>query len=404
MRILTFTTLYPNASRPSQGLFVETRLRQLLSVSRVQAQVVAPVPWFPSTHPRYGRYAAFASVPKKERRHGIQVSHPRFVSLPKIGMTIAPLLLANAVQPVLERIAREGYKFDLIDAHYFYPDGVAAAILGKRLGVPVVITARGSDLTLLPQYILPRKMIQWAARNAAGLVTVCAALKQPLIALGVPANRIAVLRNGVDLSLFTPVDRDVARRRLGFRRPTLLSVGNLVPLKGHDLTIRALASLPGVDLVIAGDGPQQSALEALARTLGLIERVKFVGVLSQHDLRCYYGAADALVLASSREGWANVLLESMACGTPVIASNVWGTPEVVTAPEAGVLLQERTPQAIATAVTNLLADYPDRAATRRYAERFNWDDTSHGQVALFERVLGRTASRDVVNVVAQEQI
>ena len=404
MRILTFSTLYPNASRPSQGLFVETRLRQLLSVSRVQAQVVAPVPWFPSAHPRYGRYAAFASVPKKERRHGIQVSHPRFVSLPKIGMTIAPLLLANAVQPVLERIAREGYKFDLIDAHYFYPDGVAAAILGKRLGVPVVITARGSDLTLLPQYILPRKMIQWAARNAAGLVTVCAALKQPLIALGVPATRITVLRNGVDLSLFTPVDRDVARRRLGFRRPTLLSVGNLVPLKGHDLTIRALASLPGVDLVIAGDGPQRSALEVLVRTLGLIERVKFVGVLSQHDLRYYYGAADALVLASSREGWANVLLESMACGTPVIASSVWGTPEVVTAPEAGVLLQERTPQAIATAVTNLLADHPDRAATRRYAERFNWDDTSHGQVALFERVLGRTASRDVVNVVAQEQI
>ena len=185
MRILTFSTLYPNASRPSQGLFVETRLRQLLSNSRVQAQVVAPVPWFPSAHPRYGRYAAFASVPKKERRHGIQVSHPRFVSLPKIGMTIAPLLLANAVQPVLERIAREGYKFDLIDAHYFYPDGVAAAILGKRLGVPVVITARGSDLTLLPRYILPRKMIQWAACNAAGLVTVCAALKQPLIALGV---------------------------------------------------------------------------------------------------------------------------------------------------------------------------------------------------------------------------
>jgi len=119
--------------------------------------------------------------------------------------------------------------------------------------------------------------------------------------------------------------------------------------------------------------------------------VKFVGVLPQHDLRNYYGAADALVLASSREGWANVLLESMACGTPVIASNVWGTPEVVTAPEAGILLRVRTPQAIATAVTNLLADYPDRAATRRYAGRFNWDDTSHGQVALFERVLGRDA-------------
>ena len=126
---------------------------------------------------------------------------------------------------------------------------------------------------------------------------------------------------------------------------------------------------------------------ALAQSVGVGERVRFIGVLTQQELRYYYGAADALVLASSSEGWANVLLESMACGTPVIASNVWGTPEVVAAQEAGVLMEERTPQALAASVTHLLANYPERAATRRYAEGFNWDDTTRGQLTLFGRIL-----------------
>lgn len=393
MRILTFSTLYPNAVRPNHGIFVETRLRHLLASGRVEARVVAPVPWFPSGIARFGHYAAFARAPREEQWHGIHVLHPRYLLLPKIGMTLAPLLLAQAVKPVLERILRDGYGFDLIDAHYFYPDGVAAVMLGRRLNKPVIITARGSDLVLLPRYLLPRRMIQWAARNAAGLITVCAALKQALVALGVADARVEVLRNGVDLQLFQPVDRESERRRLGFARTTLLSVGNLVPLKGHDLTIRALALLPGTDLIIAGHGPERGALATLAQSVGVGERVRFIGVLAQQELRYYYGAADALVLASSREGWANVLLESMACGTPVIASNVWGTPEVVAAPEAGVLMQERTPQALAAAVGHLFANYPERAATRRYAERFSWDETTHGQFQLFERVLRVRESR-----------
>ena len=387
MKILTFSTLYPNAARPSQGIFVETRLRHLLASKRVESRVIAPVPWFPSQNPRFGRYAAFARAPRDEQRHGISVAHPRFPLLPKIGMTLAPFLLAQAARPAFERVIREGYDFDVIDAHYFYPDGVAAVMLGLRFGRPVVITARGSDLTLLPHYFLPRRMIQWAARNAAGLVTVCAALKQTLVELGVTADRVHVLRNGVDLELFRPVERDAARRQLGFARTTLLSVGNLVPLKGHDLTIRALTQLPDTDLVIAGDGPQRNALAALAQSLGVGARVKLVGVLPQPELRSYYSAADALVLASSREGWANVLLESMACGTPVIASNVWGTPEVVTAPAAGVLMEARTPEALAAAAQRLFSNYPSRAETRRYAEGYDWDDTTRGQLALFERIV-----------------
>jgi glycosyltransferase involved in cell wall biosynthesis len=224
-------------------------------------------------------------------------------------------------------------------------------------------------------------MIRWAARRAAGIITVARALKDDLIRVGVPGEGIEVLRNGVDLQLFRPIEREATRRKLGFSRATLVSVGHLIPRKAHDLVIQALPRLPETDLVVIGDGPERAALDALARQSGVGDRVRFVGAVAQDELRDYYGAADVLVLASSREGWANVLLESMACGTPVVASRAGGSAE------AGVLMEERTPQAVAEGVQRLLARYPDRTETRRYAEKFSWEETTRGQLRLFERVI-----------------
>ncbi|MEW6760104.1 MAG: glycosyltransferase family 4 protein [Pseudomonadota bacterium] len=381
MKILTFSTLFPNTEKPGHGIFVETRLRHLVASGQVESRVVAPIGWFPSKHPRFGDYAKLARVPKSEVRHGLQVEHPRYPVLPKIGMNVAPLLLAQAARPRIARMIDEGYDFDLIDAHYFYPDGVAAAMLARYFNKPLVITARGSDITLLPQYALPRRMIKWAANRADAVITVCHALREEVVALGVPQERVTSLRNGVDLQLFRPIERTPNALF------TLLTVGHLVPVKAQELIIAALPLLADVRLVVAGDGPNRGMLEALARELGVEARVQFLGAVPQAQLRGHYGNADALVLASSREGWANVLLESMACGTPVVASRVYGTPEVVAAPEAGVLMDERTPQGVADAVDRLRAAYPDRATTRRYAERFSWDDTTQGQVQLFERIL-----------------
>jgi len=392
VNILTFSTLYPSSARPNHGVFVENRLRHLLASGDVTAKVVAPVPWFPWAHPRFGEYARFAATPRREVRHGIEVHHPRYFLPPKVGMNLAPHSLARGSLPTLLRLRRD-FPYQLIDAHYFYPDGVAAVILGRRLGLPVVITARGTDLNLIPRYPRPRRLIQWAAREAAGLITVCQALKDVLVDLGVPADKVRVLRNGVDLRRFRPPeDRAALRARLGLDGPTLLSVGHLIERKGHDLVIRALAHLPeGVHLVIAGEGPERERLEGLIRDLGLGGRVRLLGAVPHETLRDWYGAADCLVLASSREGWANVLLEAMACGTPVVATRVWGTPEVVAAPEAGRLC-ERDPESIAREVRTLLADPPARTATRRYAEGFSWDATSAGQKALFAEILGRRAA------------
>jgi teichuronic acid biosynthesis glycosyltransferase TuaC len=392
MKLLTFSTLFPNVERPNFAVFVETRLRKLVASGEVESRVVAPIPWFPFQHQRFGRYGTFAKVPMEEVRFGLKVTHPRYPLPPTMGMTIAPFLLANAVKPRIRRIIDEGYDFDAIDAHYFYPDGVAAAMLGQHFKKPVVITARGSDISLIPKYRLPRKMIVWAAKHADGVITVCNALKTEMINLGISADRIVSLRNGVDLQYFQPIDRKSIRQELKLSQFTLLSVGNLIPLKGHDLVIKALPMLPDTRLLIAGSGPESKSLKILAQRLNVEDRVSFLGTLPQVELRKYYGAADILVLASSSEGWANVLLESMACGTPVVASNVWGTPEVVAAPEAGLLMRERTPDAMVQAVRNLRSRLPDRKATRQYAERFSWDATTAGQLQLFKRILDNPSS------------
>jgi glycosyltransferase involved in cell wall biosynthesis len=366
----------------------------LVESGAVSARVVAPCPWFPSTSPSFGAYSAYARTPRRETRCGIDIDHPHYPLLPKIGMSSAPLAIYAAVLPRLRRQIRHGKDFDLIDAHYFYPDGVAAVLLGRALHRPVVITGRGTDLNLIPTHAIPRRWIQWTAAHAAGLVTVSAGLKRRLAALGTPPERVLVLRNGVDLATFRPpADRETARRGLGFTRPTLLAVGNLIPMKRHALIVEALERLPGVDLAIAGDGPERPRIEALTRRFGIADRVRLLGRVPQESLTGIYGAADFLVHPSLREGWPNVLLESMACGTPVLAADFDSAGEIIGAPEAGRIATEATPAGLAAAIKELLAAPPPREATRRYAENFDWQVTTAGQIELFRDICnpGETA-------------
>ena len=387
--ILNYTTLYPNSEEPNHGVFVENRLRHVVATGRVKARVIAPVPWFPTTNSLFGRYAAQARVPALETRNGLAVAHPRYVVLPKIGMSITPAALFAATVSLARQYLAQS-DFDLIDAHYFYPDGVAAILLGKVLGKPVVITARGTDVNYIPRFAVARRMIQYAAKHAAGIIAVSQALKTALVELGVRPESVTVLRNGVDLDLFRPVERTRERASLGLTGRTLLSVGHLIERKGHDIVISALPRLPDFSLLIAGDGPERSRLQAHAQQLGVAHRVRFLGSVAHENLHKVYAVADALILASSREGWPNVLLEAMACGTPVIATSIWGNPEIVSRPEAGILMQSRTPEAAADAVKILFGQLPDRAATRRFAEQFSWDASSAGQIRMFESI---TAAR-----------
>ena len=389
LRLLTFTTLFPNAEQPNHGIFVENRLRHLLGTGEAVATVLAPVPYFPSGAARFGAWARYARVPRTESRHGLAIHHPRYPAIPRAGMSLAPWLLYRASLGPARRLAA-ARAFDLIDAHYLYPDGVAAVWLGAALGLPVVLTARGSDVTQLPDHAIPRWLIRGAIGRAAGSIGVSAPLRERLLALGAAPERTVALRNGIDTRMFCPpTDRHAARAALGLTRKTLISVGGLIARKRHHLTIQALTLLPDMELLLVGEGPERAALQARIDAVGLSARARLVGPVPHARLPAYYGAADAMVLASSREGWANVLLESMACGTPAIASDIPGNPDVVGAPEAGRIVRANTAEGIAEAVRALFAAPPDRAATRRYAERFGWEETSQGQLALFRQVLER---------------
>ena len=398
IRTLLFSTLYPSSARPVHGVFVETRLRELLRTGEVETKVLAPVPWFPSTDARWGEWAKMAATPARETRNGIDVLHPRYPVVPKVGMTVAPLLLAAAAIGPLRRLQAEGFDFDLIDAHYFYPDGVAAAVLARLLRKPLAITARGTDLNLIPRHALPRRMIRWAARRADASIGVCQALVDVLRGWHIDPSHLHVMRNGVDLNRFRPLSREQARRELGLDgAPLLLSVGHLIERKGHHLVIDALqllcARFPQARLMIVGAGEERERLAQHACRREVASRVTFAGAIANDQLACWYSAADVLVLGSSREGWANVLLESMACGTPVVATNIWGTPEVV-APHVGRLVVERSGNAIADAVQQLLASPPSRVAVRDYAEGFGWEETSKSQLSLFGQLVSAERGRD----------
>jgi teichuronic acid biosynthesis glycosyltransferase TuaC len=388
VRTLLLSTLYPSAARPGHGLFVETRLRELLRSGEVQTRVVAPVPWFPFTGEKFGEYAQFARTPRHEQRHGIEVYHPRYLLPPKVGMQVAPWLLARGAWATVRRLIEQGFDFDLIDAHYYYPDGVAAGFIARRLGKPFVVTARGTDLNLIPQYAVPRRLILRTAAAASASVGVCRALVDRLAELGADPAKLLTMRNGVDLQRFRLEPQAEARRRLGMEPGMwLVSVGALIERKGHHLIIDALALLPGVRLALVGRGPEHSALQARASAAGVADRVRFVGQVDNEDLRWWYAAADASVLCSSREGWANVLLESMACGTPVIATDIWGTPEVVATPQAGRLMRDRSAAALVEAIGALQSAMPPREQVRAYAEQFSWQATTDAQVRLFREIV-----------------
>ncbi|MEM9495621.1 MAG: glycosyltransferase family 4 protein [Pseudomonadota bacterium] len=390
MKILVLTTLFPNAALPHHGVFVENRLRAYLEKYSADVRVVAPAPWFPSRHERFGRYSAWARTPRSETRNGLPIDHPRYLLPPKIGMNYVPHSLEKCFLRAIEDVCSDGWDFDLIDAHYLYPDGVAAAAVAKRLGKPIILTGRGTDINLIPEYEKPRARILGAVSQAHAVITVAEALREKLINLGAAAEKITTLRNGVDLSVFHPIDQTEARAQLGLPSGDVIAcVGHLTERKGHHHVIDALAQLSGATLIIAGDGEERRSLEARAAAKGVGERVRFLGSVPHDKLADVYSAATVFALASSREGWPNVLLEAMACGAPVVASNVWGAGEIVKTQEAGRLVPYGDVAALAGALAATLENPPDRRATRAYAEGFSWEETADGMHEIFRSAIAQ---------------
>jgi len=394
MRLLVYTMLFPNRVMPHHGVFVKERLLRFRERHDAELTVVAPVP---------GRGKSWARVPVEEEIDGLRVVHPRFLSPPGFGDRWRAGLMASGTRAcVLDEAQR--FQPTVLDAHYAWPDGVAAWRLREQLEralrrkLPLVVTARGTDLNLSARQRVVAGQLRRALADADHVICVAEALRRVALELGVAPDRVTTLRNGVDTTRFTTGDRAAERRALDLPvdGQVLLCVGHLIERKGQHLLLEAYARLwapsgqarfgaPGSELLLVGTGESEGRLRAQAARLGIDGRVRFVGPVRPEELPRWYRAADALVLSSLREGWPNVVLEALACGTPVLATAVWGTPEILTGCDAGLLV-EPTVEGLADGLSRL--HELDGSAARGWAERHTWDATVDGMAAIFDRVCG----------------
>ena len=391
LHILTLTTLFPNSVQPLNAIFVRNRMEAVVRCHGHRWTVVAPVPYYPKFPFRtLGAYDTFARVPYREEPWGYPLYHPRYLVTPKFGMRYYGAWMTLGVRNLVRRLHART-PFDVIDGHYVYPDGTAAVRLGRELGIPVILSARGTDLNLYPRLPGIAQRIRDNLTRCRHLICVCGELKQEALKLGMPEDRISVIGNGVDVERFRRLDRVPARRALGLplEGALVLSVGHMTERKGFHLLLRAFAAMnrPDASLVIVGDGPQRAELEALRRELGLERRVFFPGAVRNEDLAAWYSAANLFVLSSSREGWPNVLCEAQAIGLPVVATRVWGIPEIVTDPSLGILVEERSAESLRTAISTALSNSWDSAHIERVGRSRTWDKVA-GEV---ERVIAGVA-------------
>jgi len=389
IRVLAISSLYPCSSDPHKGVFVENRLRALQNTNRCTYTVISPVPWFPLKHRLFGRFATFAKIPSSDIRHNISIWYNRYLSFPMIHPHLRLPLFYRAIDNFLKHQSPD--EFDIIDAHYLYPDGVAASILAERIGKPLFLTARGSDVMLHPRNPTVHKQIQAALDRSCGVITVCDFLKEKILSkFNIKADKVHTIRNGVNTDHFYPkvsAEAKVSCRRefnLPVHKKIIVSAGWLIPRKRHDLVIRAMVYIPkNVHLIIVGNGPEYSSLKSLISSLSLCNRVTLHNAVPPHMMCNLYNAADILVLASDSEGIANVLLEAMACGTPVVATNAGGNAEILENSSVSTVVTRWTPDAIAHAINKRLLNPSDTNNVRRYAEQFSWSNSTSEIINLF---------------------
>jgi len=343
--------------------------------------VVSPQPWFPFQGViRRFRPHFRPEVPRYERQSGIEIYRPRFLSVPGILKGLDGLMMALGTRATVRRLQSAG-RADIIDAHFGYPDGYAAARVARQLRLPMALTLRGTEVRHAKDPALRPRLLE-ALNGARRIFTVSASLRRVALELGIPGERVLVVGNGVDSSRFSPMPKAEARRMLGLPEQAriLITVGGLVERKGFHRVIECLPELraryPDLHYLAVGSaGPEgdfTGELTSQVSRLGLKQHVHFLGALPPEGVRQALSAADAFVLSSRNEGWANVLLEAMACGLPVVASDVGGNAEVVCRPELGRIVPFDNHPALVSALHEVLASDWDHAAIRRYAEENDW--------------------------------
>jgi teichuronic acid biosynthesis glycosyltransferase TuaC len=389
LRVLSLSTVFPRPAEPAHGVFVARRLEALTKLAEVR--VIAPVPVVEYANP--SQWFQWQG-PSRTMLGNLVVYRPSWI-YPPFSNTINPFFLAGQLKPLVRKIA-ETYSFSLIDAHFGHPEGIAAAILARAAGCPFTVTLRGNE-TMHARNSLTRRMLAKTLRSAACVITVSERLRDFAIGLGADPERVKTIPNGVDVETFLPMERACARERHGIAagEKIVLSVGALIERKGHHRTMQAVEAVvqAGLEcrLVIAGgagrEGDYRAYLREEVSKRGMESRVQFTGPVSPAELAEWMSAADVVSLASTREGWPNVVHEALACGCPVVATDVGGVPDMIPNEQTGFVVPVGDQVALDAALLRALNRSWDRAAISARARERSWarvatevSDAMHGSL------------------------
>ena len=391
-RVLVLSTLYPNATAPRFGTFVEASMKALAATTDWQPVVINPIPAPPVA---LGRYAALREIAGTSGiEAGVEVHRPPFRMVPKFGARSNPVRISDAVLPLVRQL-NEATPFSCVDAQFFWPDGPAAARIASALDLPLSIKARGADIHYWGGKAFARDLMLQAAGRAKGLLAVSDALREDMVAMGMERESITLHQTGLDRDRFRPHDHDGLRRQLSealgialpAAAPLLASVGALIERKGQRFVIDALPLLGDAHLVLVGEGADEAALRTQVEQAELGDRVHFLGNVSHDILPLILSAADVMVLPSSSEGLANAWVEALACGTPLVITDVGGARDVLSDPVSGEFA-ERDADSIAKAVRKVLAREQDRTAVAQTVDRFSWSANAAKLAAHYDALTG----------------
>ncbi|NUM33258.1 MAG: glycosyltransferase [Candidatus Brocadiae bacterium] len=341
MKILTFTTLFPHNINPNFGIFIANRMTAFAKRGH-EVKVVAPVPYFPgwSCLKRFPKWHSLSQVARKEERMGMEVFHPRYFLTPKIGMSFYGLEMFFSVLPLVRQI-RKSFAFDLIDAHYLYPDGLAAILLGKLFDCPVVVSARGSDVHQYSEFFWIKKWLKYVLKSSCASISVSSDIGETMVELGSPAASTHIIPNGIDGKIFYCMDKQEARAKCNLPQDQkiILGVGHLNERKNFLLLVEAMNFLAkGEHLYLIGQGDAREKFISKIAECKLQDRVHLISPVKNSELCYWYNAADLLCHPSKHEGSPNVVCEAIACGCPVVASNLAGCQKAVQSEKQGTIV------------------------------------------------------------------
>jgi glycosyltransferase involved in cell wall biosynthesis/peptidoglycan/xylan/chitin deacetylase (PgdA/CDA1 family) len=392
MRFLLITSDFPYPSDPTRGVFNLHLVRAL--VQEHEVRVIAPRTWIEAASSRRARVNVLQSDARAQLA-GIEVQYPTYYYTPKLFRFAYGSFLWHSIKVAIRRVL-QSFSPDAVIAYWAHPDGEVAVRLGKIIGVPSIVIVGGSDVLLLPNDPRRRVQIQKVLQEAHGVVAVSRHLKNKIVDLGTAEAKVHVWHQGVDEQLFFPSSREEARRRLGIPLTgnKLLWVGRMVPVKGLEVLFQACANLRdrGRDfhLYLAGDGPLRQRLESQVSAQVLADSITFNGPIRQEQLADWYRAVDATVMASYSEGIPNVLRESMACGTPFVATRVGGIPELANG-QVDRLVPPGDPVALADAIEHLFAQTEPAAS---HSKLPTWKEAAESFVKIVQPLVSASQNPD----------